>query len=87
MTKKPINSDLIADLTWAELYTAKIRETLKILTPAVKKISTRAEPLESAALLRQQLASANRTAAELRKMIGLEPRRTNRRRSDDPSIH
>jgi hypothetical protein len=70
MTKKRIDSDLVADLTWAELYTAKIRENLKVLTPAVKKKPTRTEALESAKLLRQQLESANRTANELRKMIG-----------------
>lgn len=86
MAKKRINSDVVADLTWAELYTAKIRKTLKILTPAVKNVETRAELMENAALLRQQLESANRTTAELRKMLSLEPRRTNRSRSD-PSIH
>jgi hypothetical protein len=69
VAKKKINSDLVADLTWAELYTAKIRENLKILTPAIKKVSTTADLMQSAALLRQQLESANHTATELRKMI------------------
>jgi hypothetical protein len=69
VAKKGINSDLVADLTWAELYTAKVRENLKILTPAVKNSAPSAELMESAALLRRQLESAHRTAAELIKMI------------------
>ena len=81
MARKEINRDAVADLTWAELYTAKIRENLRILTPAVKKTSTKPAFVESAVLLRQQLESANRTATELRKMLLLERRRTNRNRS------
>jgi hypothetical protein len=77
MSNKPA-AGLVADLTWAELYAARIRENLKILTPAVKKISTGAELRERAARLRQQLKSANRTAAELRNMIPLEPCGSNR---------
>ena len=73
MAKKRINnSDLIADFTWAELYITKIRQNLKILTQAVKKSSTSPVLTEPAALLRQQLEGANRTAAELMKMAGLE---------------
>jgi hypothetical protein len=82
LAQKGTNSDLVADLTWAELYTGKIRENLKILTPAVKRTSMSPELLESTALLRLQLESANRTAAKLRKMIPPEPRRANRNRSD-----
>ena len=66
---KGINSDLVADLTWAELYTAKIRENLKILTPALKNTPTGVGLNESVALLRQQLESAHRTADKLRKML------------------
>jgi hypothetical protein len=69
VAKKRINADLIADLTWAELYTAKIREHLNLLSPAVKKTSTKSEMTESAALLRQQLANGYRTAAKLGKMV------------------
>jgi hypothetical protein len=39
-TVKGINSDLVADLTWSELYIAKIRQNLKILTPAAKNTAT-----------------------------------------------
>jgi hypothetical protein len=70
VAKRAINRDLVADLTWAELYTTKIRENLKILTPAVKTTPTSAELTDSAALLRQQLESAHRTAAGLSKMAG-----------------
>jgi hypothetical protein len=84
MSNKPPAAGLIADLTWAELYAVRIRENLKILTPAVKRISTGAELTEPAARLRQQLKSANRTAAELTNMILLETRRSNRDGSDPP---
>jgi len=73
MPIKQTSHDLVVDLTWADLYTANIRQDMKILIRTVKKVSTRAELTESAALLRQQLEKANCTAAELRKMLGLEP--------------
>jgi hypothetical protein len=76
MPKKPA-TDLVADLTWAELYARNIREHLKILSPVVKKIETGHELTESAALLRRQLENANRTTGELNKMIGVTPRRLN----------
>lgn len=78
MAKKRINNtDLIADFTWAELYITNIRENLKIQTQAAKKSSTSLALTEPAALLRQQLEGANRTVAELRKMVRSEPRRFN----------
>jgi hypothetical protein len=76
MMKKRPASDLVADLTWAELYARNIREDLKLLSPAVKKIETGHEITESAALLRRQLEDANRTTGELRKMTGVPPRRS-----------
>ncbi len=69
MPKKIINNDLVADLTWAELYAAKIKENLKILISAVKKTPTRNDLIESTTLLRQQLESANRTIGELSEII------------------
>lgn len=74
--KKQSASGLVADLTWAELYARNIREDLKLLSPAVKKIETGHEVTESAALLRRQLEGANRTTGELRKMTGVPPRRS-----------
>jgi hypothetical protein len=75
MMKKQPTSDLVADLTWAELYARNIRQDLKLLSPAVKKIETEHKVTESAALLRRQLEDANRTTGELRKMTGVAPRR------------
>jgi hypothetical protein len=66
---KRIKNDLVADLTWAELYLAKIQENLKILTPAVKSAPIGTGLTESAALLRHQLEDAHRTAGGLRKML------------------
>ena len=75
MMKKQPTSDLVADLTWAELYARNIRQDLKLLSPAVEKIETGHKVTESAALLRRQLEDANRTTGELRKMTGVAPRR------------
>ena len=62
---------MVADLTWADLYATSIRKDVKMLIPAVKKISTRVDLTVSAALLRQQLESAKGTTAELKKMTRL----------------
>jgi hypothetical protein len=67
MPTKQTAHDLVADLTWADLYAANIRKDVKMLIPAVKNISTRAGLAESAALLRRQLDSAKRTTDELKK--------------------
>jgi hypothetical protein len=75
MPKKQSASDFVADLTWAELYARNIREDLKLLSPAAKKIGIRRELTQSAALLRRQLEDANRTTGELRKITGVPPRR------------
>jgi hypothetical protein len=69
------NQRLGRRLTWAELYARNIRQDLKLLSPAVKKIETKHKVTESAALLRRQLEDANRTTGELRKMTGVAPRR------------
>jgi hypothetical protein len=76
MPKKQSVSDLVADLTWAELYVRNIREDLKLVSPAAKKIGTGHELTEGAALLRRQLEGANRTTGALRKMTGVAPRRS-----------
>ncbi len=70
------SSDLIADLTWADLYARQIRQDLNMLTPAVRKVSTSAELTEVAARLRDQLEGAHRTMSELRTMTGSEPLRS-----------
>ena len=68
MLTKQAAHDLVADLTWADLYAANIHKEVKMLIPVVKKISTRASLAESAALLRRQLESAKYTTDELKKM-------------------
>jgi len=71
MLRKQTAQVLVADLTWADLYATSIRKDVKMLIPAVKKISTRVDLTVSAALLRQQLESAKGTTAELKKMTRL----------------
>ncbi len=71
MPRKQTPQVLVADLTWADLYATSIRKDVKMLIPAVKKISTRVDLTVSAALLRQQLESAKYTTAELKKMTRL----------------
>ncbi len=58
-----------AALTWAELYSRKIRDDLKVLSSALRKSATTPEAAQSAALLRQQLHLAHRTMEDLRKKI------------------
>ena len=70
------SSDLVADLTWADLYAGQIHKDLKVLTPSVKKISPSAELTDSAAKLRQQLKGAHRTIAELRILTRPGPSRS-----------
>lgn len=70
-------TDLLAHLTWAELYAHQIREDLKQLTPAIRKVSSSTELVGGAAKLRDQLKGAHRTIAELMTMAGSEPRRSN----------
>ncbi len=81
MPRKQTAQVLVADLTWADLYATSIRKDVKMLIPAVKKISTR-DLTESAVLLRQQLESAKCTTAELKKMTRLEPGHSDRSGSD-----
>ncbi|MGC2305073.1 hypothetical protein [Candidatus Binatus sp.] len=64
------SSDLLADLTWADLYARQIRKDLKQLTPAIRKVSQSTELIGSTAKLREQLQDAHRTIAELRTIAG-----------------
>ena len=83
MPKKQTAKDLVADLTWAELYTTEIRHELRLLTTAVKTIPTEPDPelTESAMLLRRQLESAKRTSAQLRTMVHVNRTQTGQRQS------
>jgi len=60
------SSNLIADLTWADLYARQIRKDLKQLTPTMRRVSNSNELVGSTAKLREQLEGAHRTIAELR---------------------
>ena len=73
MPKEQTTSEVSAHLTWAQLYTTSIRNDLKILTPAMKKITMTPELAGSAALLRRQLEGAHRTICELKKKLALRP--------------
>lgn len=64
-----IRHEASAALTWAELYSRKIRDDLKVLSPALRKSATTLETAQSAAVLRQQLHLAHRTLEDLRKKI------------------
>ena len=70
-------TNLMADLTWADLYARQIRKDLKQLAPAIRKVSNSTELVGNTAKLREQLQGAHRTIAELRTMAGSEPRRSN----------
>ena len=70
---KEQTTSVSAHLTWAQLYVASILNDLKILTPAMKKITMTPELAGSAALLRRQLEGAHRTICELKKKLALKP--------------
>ena len=74
------SSDMVADLTWANLYARRIRQDLRALTPAVKKIPVSDELAEVVAKLRKELEGAHRTIAELIKLT--EPAARPRRRQN-----
>ena len=71
------SSNLIADLTWADLYARQIRKDLKQLTPAMRRVSNSNQLVGSTAKLREQLEGAHRTIAELRTIAAPDPRRSN----------
>ena len=84
MKKDPRSSNMVADLTWANLYARRIRQDLSMLTPAVKKLSASDELAEIVAKLRKELEAVHRTIAELRTLTQpARPRhRQNRSRSE-----
>lgn len=76
MPKEQTTSEVSAHLKWAQLYTNSIRDDLKTLTPAMKKIAVTRELAGSAALLRRQLERAHRTICELKKKLAIKTKRT-----------
>ncbi|HVB79042.1 MAG TPA: hypothetical protein VNE82_03725 [Candidatus Binataceae bacterium] len=76
MVKGRIKLVLMAELTWAKLYTKAMRKDLGAISTAVgKKGSTtaRLEMTKSAEKLHDQLQSANRTVGELSDCAGIRP--------------
>jgi hypothetical protein len=69
--------NLMADLTWADLYARQIRKDLRQLTPAIRRVSNSTELVDSTAKLREQLEGAHRTIAELRTIAAPDSRRPN----------
>jgi hypothetical protein len=64
--------DVVADLTWAELYTTKIRKQIKSLIPIVKKLPIRPKLAQNAKQLRKELENTNGTVAGLRALAGFQ---------------
>ena len=73
---KSTKPELIAELTWAQLYTKAMHKDLGAISTAVSKSKpTTAGPKmkKSAEKLHDQLQSANRTVDELSDDAGLRP--------------
>jgi hypothetical protein len=73
---QPVKPTLIAELTWAKLYTKVMHKDLVAISTAIKKSQpTTAGPemKESAEKLHDQLQSANRTVGELSDHAGIRP--------------
>jgi hypothetical protein len=67
---------LMAELTWAKLYTKAMHKVLSAISTAIgknKRSTGRPEMKESAEKLRDQLQSANRTVTELSDQAGMKP--------------
>ena len=74
---EPIKSALIAELTWAQLYTKAIQKDLVAISAAVTKnqtITAEPEMKETAEKLHDELQTANRTVGELSDNAGLRPK-------------
>ena len=72
----PVKPALMAELTWAKLYTKAIQKDLVAISTAVDKSqTTTAEPemKEPAEKLHDELQTANRTVGELSDHAGIRP--------------
>jgi hypothetical protein len=73
---KPIKPALIAELTWAKLYTKAMHKNLGVISTAISKnqpTTDGPEMKKSAEKLHDQLQSANRTVGELSDRAGTRP--------------
>jgi hypothetical protein len=73
---QPVKPALMAELTWAKLYTKAMHKDLGVISTAVSKsqpTTTGAEMKKRAEKLHDQLQSANRTVGELSDHAGIRP--------------
>ena len=73
---QPVKPALMAELTWAKLYTTAIQKDLVAISTAVSKNQTTAaepEMKETAEKLHDELQTANRTVGELSDHAGIRP--------------
>ena len=71
---QPVKPVLMAELTWAKLYTRAMHKDLGAISTAISKSQPTAagpEMKKSAAKLHDQLQSANRTVGELSDHAGI----------------
>jgi len=72
----PVKPALIAELTWAQLYTRAMHKELVAISTAINKSEPNTagpEMKKSAEKLRDQLQGANHTVNELSDYAGLRP--------------
>jgi hypothetical protein len=69
--KQPIR-EVVADLTWAELYATKLRKEIKSLIPIVKKLPIRPELVQTAKQMRKELENTNGTVAGFKALAGFQ---------------
>jgi hypothetical protein len=72
---QPVKPALIAELTWAKLYTKAMHKDLGVISTSIRKSTDTAGPemKKSAEKLHDQLQSANRTVGELIDRAGIRP--------------
>ena len=73
---QPVKPALMAELTWAKLYTKAMHKDLGVITTAISKAqltTTGPEMKKGAEKLHDQLQNANRTVGELRDHAGIRP--------------
>jgi hypothetical protein len=73
---QPVKPALIAELTWAKLYTKAMHKDLGVITTVIGKsqpTTTGPEMKKGAEKLHDQLQNANRTVGELRDHAGTRP--------------
>jgi hypothetical protein len=73
---QPVKPALMAELTWAKLYTKAMHKDLGVIATVIGKAqltTTGPEMKKGAEKLHDQLQNANRTVGELRDHTGIRP--------------